>query len=137
MTYVYYPEGTHLSVPSPSPTSNLICLPEEVSMDLQTHSKKKVVQFSSVSQSRPTLCNPMDCSMSGLPVHHQLSELTQTDVHRVGDAIHISSSVVPFSSCLHSFPELGSFLMSQFFTSGGQSFEASASASVLPLNIQD
>jgi len=49
----------------------------------------------------------------------------------------ISSSVIPFSSCLHSFPELGSFLMSQFFTSGGQSFGVPASASVLPMNIQD
>ena len=48
----------------------------------------------------------------------------------------ISSSVVPFSSCLQSFPASESFLMSQFFTSGGQSIEASASASVLPMNIQ-
>ena len=49
----------------------------------------------------------------------------------------ISSSVVPFSSCLQCFPASGSFLRSQFFTSGGQSFEVSASASVLPMNIQD
>ena len=49
----------------------------------------------------------------------------------------ISSSVVPFSSCLQSFPASGSFQMSQFFTSGGQSIGASASASVLPMNIQD
>ena len=49
----------------------------------------------------------------------------------------ISSSIVPFFSCLQSFPELGSFLMSQFFASGGQSIGASASASVLPMNIQD
>ena len=48
----------------------------------------------------------------------------------------ISSSVVPFSSCLHSFPASGSFLMSQFFTSGGQNIGTSASASVLPMNIQ-
>ena len=39
------------------------------------------VQFSSVTQSCPTLCNPMDCSMPGLPVHHQLPEFTQTHVH--------------------------------------------------------
>ena len=39
------------------------------------------VQFSSVTQSYPTLCNPMDCSMPGFPVHHQLPELTQTSVH--------------------------------------------------------
>ena len=49
----------------------------------------------------------------------------------------ISSSVVPFSSCLKSFPASGSFPMSQFFTMGGQSTGASASASVLPMNIQD
>ena len=49
----------------------------------------------------------------------------------------ISSSVVPFSSCLLSFPASGSFQMSQFFTSGGQSIGVSASASVLPMNIQD
>ena len=49
----------------------------------------------------------------------------------------ISSSVVPFSSCLQSFPASGSFQMSQFFASGGQSIGVSASASVLPMNIQD
>ena len=49
----------------------------------------------------------------------------------------ISSSVVPFSSRLQSFPASGSFPMSQFFTSGGQSIRASASASVLPMNFQD
>ena len=48
----------------------------------------------------------------------------------------ISSSVVPFSSCLQSFPALGSFPISQFFSSGGQSIRASASASVLLMNIQ-
>ena len=49
----------------------------------------------------------------------------------------ISSSVVPFSTCLQSFPELGSFWMNQFFISGGQSTGASASASVFPMNIQN
>ena len=49
----------------------------------------------------------------------------------------ISSSVVPFSSHLKSLPASGSFLMSEFFTSGGQSIGVSASASVLPMNIQD
>ena len=48
------------------------------------------VQFSSVAQSRPTLCNPMNRSMPGLPVHHQLPEFTQTLVHQVGDAIQPS-----------------------------------------------
>ena len=49
----------------------------------------------------------------------------------------MSSSVIPFSSCLQSFPESGSFLVCQFFTSGGQSTGASTSASVLTMNIQD
>ena len=49
-----------------------------------------MVQFSSVTQSCPTLCDPMNCSMPGLPVHHQLPESTQTHVHQVGDAIQPS-----------------------------------------------
>ena len=49
-----------------------------------------MVQFSSVAQSCPTLCDPMNCSTLGLPVHHQLLEFTQTHVHRVGDAIQPS-----------------------------------------------
>ena len=48
------------------------------------------VQFSSVAQSCPTLCNPMNCRTPGLPVHHQLPEFTRTHVHRVGDAIQPS-----------------------------------------------
>ena len=48
------------------------------------------VQFSSVAQSCPTLCDPMNCSMPGLPVHHQLPEFTQTNVHRLGDAIQLA-----------------------------------------------
>ena len=48
------------------------------------------VQFSSVTQSRPTLCNPMDCSTPGFPVHHQLPEFTQTHIHQVGNAIQPS-----------------------------------------------
>ena len=48
------------------------------------------VQFSSVAQSCLTLCDPMNRSMSGLPVHHQLLEFTQTHVHRVSDAIQPS-----------------------------------------------
>ena len=48
------------------------------------------VQFGSVTQLCPTLCNPMNCSMPGLPVHYQLPESTQTHAHRVGDAIQPS-----------------------------------------------
>ena len=50
----------------------------------------KVLIFSSVAQSCPTLCDPMNCSTPGLPVHHQLPEFTQSHVHRVGDAIQPS-----------------------------------------------
>ena len=50
----------------------------------------KSVQFSSVAQSCPTLCDPMNCSTPGLPVHHQLPEFTQTHVHHVSDAIQPS-----------------------------------------------
>ena len=83
-----------------------------------------------------TLCDPMNRSTPGLPVHHQLPEFTQTQVHWICDAIQPSSSVVPFSSCPLSFPASGSFLMSQLFASGGQSIGVSASASVLPMDIQ-
>ena len=96
------------------------------------------IQFSSVAQSCPTICNPMDCSTPGFPIHHQLPEFTQTHVHQVSDAIQPSHPLLsPFSSSLQSFPALGSFPMNQFFTSGGQSIGVSASASVLPMNIQD
>ena len=55
--------------------------------------KKRSHQFSSVTQSCPTLCNPMDCSTPGLPVHCQLPEFTQTHVHWVSDAIQPSHSL--------------------------------------------
>ena len=54
---------------------------------------KTSFQFSSVTQSCPTLCHPMDCSTPGFPVHHQLPELAQIHVHRVGDAIQPSHSL--------------------------------------------
>ena len=57
-------------------------------------------QFSSVAQSCPTLCDPMDCSRPGLPVHHQLPEFTQTHVHLVGDATQSSH---PLSSASPTF----------------------------------
>ena len=60
------------------------------------------IQFSSVAQSCPTLCDPMNCSTPGLPVHHQLPEFTQTHIHRVSDAIQpshpLSSPSPPASS---------------------------------------
>ena len=85
-----------------------------------------------------TLCDPKDCSMPGFPIHHQLLQLAQTHVHWVGNAIqssHPLSSPTPLAFNL-SQPS-GSFLMSQFSASGGQSIGVSASVSVLPMNIQD
>ena len=66
------------------------------------------VQFSSVAQSCPILCDPMNLSTPGLPVHHQFPEFTQIHVHQVGDAIQPSHPPLsPFSSCLQSFPVSG------------------------------
>ena len=64
-----------------------------------------LVQFSSVTHSCLTLCNAMDCSMPGLPVHHQLPEFTQTDVHRDGDTIQPSHPLLS--------PSLPTFNLSQ------------------------
>ena len=95
------------------------------------------VQFSSVVQSYPTLCDPMNRSTPGFTVHHQLP-----GVHPKSCPLSwwchptISFTVVPFSSCPQSFPESGSFQMSQLFTSGGQSIGLSASTSVLVVNTQ-
>ena len=83
-----------------------------------------------------TVCDPMNCSMPGLPVHHQLPEFTQIHVHRVSDATQPSDSIVPFSSCPQSVPASRSFPMCRLFASGGQSIGASASASILPVNTQ-
>ena len=60
-------------------------------------SSNTMCQFSSVAQSYPTLCNPMDCSTPGFPVHHQLPELAQTHVHRVSDAIQPSHPLLSTS----------------------------------------
>ena len=98
------------------------------------------VQFSSVAQSCPTLCDPMNRSTPGLPVHHQRPEFTQVYlefVHWVSDAIQPSRSVVPFSSCPQPLPASESFPVSQLFAWGGQRIGVSALASVLPTNTQD
>ena len=102
---------------------------EKVSLERWTMNQ----EFSSVTQSCLTLCNPMNCSTPGLPAHHQLPESTQTHVRWVGDAIQPSH---PLSSP-QSLPASGSFQMSQLFASGGQSIGVSASASVLPMKTQD
>ena len=78
----------------------------------------------------------MDRGTPSFPVHHQLLELTQTHVHRVGDAIQPSP---PLSSPSPPTFNLSQHqgLLGQFFSLGGQSIGASALASVLPVNIQD
>ena len=90
-----------------------------------------MIQFSSLAQSCPTLCDPMNRSTPGLLVHHHLQEFTQTHIHRVGDAIQpshplLSPSPAPNPSQHQSFP------MSQLFTWGGQSTGVSTLASFLP-----
>ena len=75
-----------------------VCESHKVGHDLVTEQQLSIrkiclecsVQFGSVTQSCPTLCDPMDRSTPGLPVHHQLPEFTQTHIHRVGDAIQLS-----------------------------------------------
>ena len=95
-------------------------------------------QFSSVqSLSCVRLCNPTNHSTPGLPVHHQLPESTQTNVHCISDAIQPSH---PLSSLLllpSIFPSIRVFSNESALTSGGQSIGVSASTSVLPVNIQD
>ena len=97
---------------------------------------KVSVQFSSVAQSCLTLCDPMNCSMhpctSPTPRVYSNPCPSSRWCHPA-----ISSSVVPFSSCLQSLPASGSFPMSQLFASGGQRIGVSASTSVLPMNTQD
>ena len=93
------------------------------------------VQFSLVTQSCPTLCDPMKSSTPGLPVHHQLPEFAQTHVHRVSDAIQPSHPLSSPSPVPNLSQRQG--LLSQLFTWGGQSIGVSASASVLPTSTQD
>ena len=95
------------------------------------------VQFSSVTQSCPTLCDPMNRSTPGLPPSpvpgvHSDSPSSSQWCHPA-----VSSSVVPFSSCPQSLSASESFPMSQLFAWGGQSTRVSALASVLPKNTQD
>ena len=96
------------------------------------------VQFSSVAQLCPTLCDPMDCSTSGLPVYHQLPEFTQAHVLWVDDAIQPSHPLLsPSPPAFILSQHQGLFQWVSFFASGGQSTGVSASTSVLPKNTQD
>ena len=90
----------------------------------------------SVTKSCLTLGDPMDCSMPSFSALHCLPEFAQIHVH---ESVMLSNHLIlchPFTFCLQSFPESGSFPMSHFFASGGQSPGASASSSVLPMTIQ-
>ena len=96
-------------------------------------------QFSSVSLRVRLFVTPLNCSMSGLPVHHQLLEFTQSHVHWVGDVIQPSHSLSSPSTPAPnpSFPASEYFPMSQHFAWGGQGTGVSALASFLPKNTQD
>ena len=74
-----------------------------------------MTQFSSVAQLCPTLCDPMNCSTPGLPVHHQLPEFTQTHVYRVSDAIRPSHPLSSPSPPALNPSQHESFPMSQLF----------------------
>ena len=95
------------------------------------------VQFSSVAQSRPTLCDPMNCSTPGLPVNHQLLEFTQSHVHRVCDAIQTSHPLLSPSPPTFNLSQHQGLFQWVSSSIGGQSMGVSASASVLPMNVQD
>ena len=84
-----------------------------------------------------TLCDPMDCSTSGVPVLHHLLELAQTHVHWVGDAIQPSHPLSSPSPTALIFPSIRVFSNESALCIRSQSIGASASASVLPMNIQD
>ena len=94
------------------------------------------VHFSSVTQSCPTLCDPMNCSAR--PLCPSPTPGVHSDSHPLSPWCHpaISSLVIPFSSCPQSLPASESFPMSQLFAWGGQSIGVLASASVLPMNTQ-
>ena len=96
------------------------------------------VQFTSVTQLCLTIWDPMDCSTPGLPCPSQTPG-AYSDSCPLHWWCHptISSSFVPLTSHLQSFPASRSFLMSQFFASGSQSIRVSTSGSVLAMNIQD
>ena len=113
-------------------------LPMDLLLNIEQRTGMGFSSVSSVAQLCPALCDPMNCSMSGLPVYHQLPEFTQIHVHQVGDAIQPSHPLSsPFTSCPQSLPASGSFPKSQLFAWGGQSIGVSALASFLPKNTQD
>ena len=94
-------------------------------------------QISSVAQSCPTRCDPMNCSTPGLPVHHQFPESTQTHVHWVGDAIQPSHPLLsPFSPAFI-FPSIRVFSNEPALRIGWPKYWSPSSTPVLPMNTQD
>ena len=100
------------------------------------HVQGESAQFSSVAQSCPALCDPMNRSTPGLLVHHQRPEFTQTHVHRVSDAIQPSHPLLSPSPPALNPSQYQSFPMSQLYAWGGQSTGVSALASFLPKKSQ-
>ena len=90
--------GVHAVACSPCEMKSFSFQQAALEPENQTPKAKQSVQFSSVAQSCTTLCDPMNRSTPGLPVHHQLPEFTQTHVHRVGDAIQPSHPLSSRSS---------------------------------------
>ena len=96
-----------------------------------------IVQFSSAAQSCPTVCDPMDCSTPSLPVHHQLLEFTQMQVHWLSDAIQPPQPLSSPSPPTFDFASIRVFSSESVLHISGRSIGISASTSVLPMNIQD
>ena len=94
-------------------------------------------QFSSVTQSRPTLCDPMDCSMSGFPVYHQLPKLAQIHVHWVGDAIQKSHPMPSPSSPTFNLSQHQRLFQWVVLSVGWPKYCSFSSASDFLMNIQD
>ena len=102
----------------------------------KTNSSKSESVSSSVHLC-PTLCNPMECSKPGFPVHHKLPKLAQTHVHRVGDAIKPSHSLSSPSPPAFNFSQHQGLFQWVSLDQVAKSIGVSASTSVLPMNIQD
>ena len=109
---------------------------EKLSEQYDSNIIPSLAQFSSVVQLYLTLCDPMGCNTPGFPITNSRAYSTSCPSSGWCHPV-ISSSVIPFFSLLQSFPASGSFQVSQFFASGGQSIEVSPSASVLSMNIQN
>ena len=126
----------------------LLCNQSPELFILQNWNSITSVQFSSVAESCPTLCNPMDCSMPGFPVHHCLlafaslsitnSQSLLTHVHRVSDVIQLSHPLLsPSPPAFNLSQHQGLFKSISSLHQVAKCIGVSASASVLPMNIQN